>query len=779
MIALAWTSISNAAPATYAFTVDEDNLNGAPDYSWLNTSLEASDRIVVHGGTFRTIGADGLAGTSDDRRVRIYGINLSFSANFPKLQDAPRIARRLRKLGINAVRLHHLDTAPGEATDPPRSILTPGPYPSFNTEAVARLRHFISALAREGIYVNLNLHVGYRFRPDIDGVPPFKANDLVRPLNTPIIVYDEQSIALQEIYARELIRRLDLNRSPALAMVEINNESSLLASWQEPGEWGDAVPEAYQPALLQKWNEWLVRRYGSREAACKAWQDCPGGSASSLLPLLAPADTGQPSSLANELIRKVTRKLSTLSPSLSGNREALDRVPATGKQRRLRDFLMFLADTDRAYFDRLARVVRQEAGEQVPVTGTQMSYGNALNLASHRDMDYIDAHFYVDHPHFPQGLANDRNWRVWDTSLTGSQMRRLLDIALMRDMRKPFVVSEYNQPFPNRQGAEILPIMATLAARQDWDGLFFFDYGDIFDTTSGAPGNFALRGDWGKYVQFGQSAWMFRTGAIPALGHDRSLSLDTEALAGIAASRASAPLQAYARVLGNIGVETLWQGRLGMTVSASAATPRPDTDTDPSSVDDIASYDPEQKTFTLRAPRAWALAGLGIAAGNDTSSLRALVDVTEAFPFSILLTPLDNEEISRSRALLLSLGSGTVGSQPGSVPPRPKRWIRHPAGSYSWTLEPDPNHPGSLSGSRYATPPAWLTTAPVHLRWATHARKITVYPLDGRGQRLPPLEPERARVEAGFVELDLRQAPEHASPWYEIIARDQAADSRR
>lgn len=770
-----------AQPHPYMFAVDEDNLAGAPDYSALNAPLREQDRIVVHNGTFRTVGADGLPGTDDDARIRLYGINLSFRANFPAPRDAARIARRLRKLGVNAVRLHHLDTAPGDATNPPRSVLTLGPYPSFNAEAVSRLRHFIEALTSEGIYINLNLHVGYRFRPEVDGVPPFNADTLVRPLNTPMIVYDEKSIALQETYARELIRRLGLARSAALAMVEINNEASLLASWQEPGEWNDAIPEAYRPELRRKWNEWLTRHYGSRDAACAAWLGCPTDDATDL-PLLAPVDAQQPSSLASDLVRRAIRKFSELSRQTLGSRNPLGHEPATGKQRRLRDFLMFLADMDRAYFDRLARVVHREAGEQVPVTGTQMSYGNALNLVSHRDMDYIDAHFYIDHPHFPEGLANDRNWRVWDTSLTGSQMHRLLEIALMRDLRKPFVVSEYNQPFPNRQGAEILPVMAAVAARQDWDGLFFYDYGDIFDKTAGAPGNFALRGDWGKYVQFGQSAWMFRTGAVPPLARERGLSLDDEALAGIAASQAQAPLQAYAEAHQGVDAETLWQARLGIAAADAnlPAARRPKgANLSPDDDSNAVGYDPVRKLFALRAPRAWGLAGRGAAAWTDTAPLQVRIDANEPLPFSILMTPLDGKEIARSSALLLTLGGGTVGSQPGSVPPRPKRWIPHPAGSYSWTLEPDPAHPRTISGSRYATPPAWLTATPMRLRWATPIPAVTVYPLDGQGKRLPPLPPKDATIERGILQLNLRQQSGHASPWYEIIARDRAADGKR
>ncbi|HVZ27649.1 MAG TPA: hypothetical protein VG798_03250, partial [Rhizomicrobium sp.] len=39
---------------------------------------------------------------------------------------------------------------------------------------------------------------------------------------------------------------------------------------------------------------------------------------------------------------------------------------------------------------------------------------------------------------------------------------------------KPFITSEDNEPFPNDYAAEMIPIMASYAALQDWDGVFFY-----------------------------------------------------------------------------------------------------------------------------------------------------------------------------------------------------------------------------------------------------------------------------------------------------------------
>jgi hypothetical protein len=68
--------------------------------------------------------------------VRFFGANLAFGASFPEPQDAARIAKRLRRLGVNLVRLHHMDTSPDSNPETARSILTTGPYPTLNPVAV-------------------------------------------------------------------------------------------------------------------------------------------------------------------------------------------------------------------------------------------------------------------------------------------------------------------------------------------------------------------------------------------------------------------------------------------------------------------------------------------------------------------------------------------------------------------------------------------------------------------------------------------------------------------
>ena len=122
----------------FPFTIDQDSLTGAPDFSFLNSPLTPADRLTVRDGHFYAAG----------QRVRLFGANIAFGGNFPEPADATRIAKRLRRLGFNLVRLHHMDSSPDRDPNNANSLLTTGPYPTLNPVSVARLRGFLDALGR-------------------------------------------------------------------------------------------------------------------------------------------------------------------------------------------------------------------------------------------------------------------------------------------------------------------------------------------------------------------------------------------------------------------------------------------------------------------------------------------------------------------------------------------------------------------------------------------------------------------------------------------------------
>jgi hypothetical protein len=97
-------------------------------------------------------------------------------------------------------------------------------------------------------------------------------------------------------------------------------------------------------------------------------------------------------------------------------------------------------------------------------------------LALNREqLDYVDNHFYWDHPIFLQNAwqlpSRGGNWGGMATFEQGGGIRNM---ALTRLAGKPFTVSEVNMSAPNRFRAEGGLLVAAMAARQDWDAVWRF-----------------------------------------------------------------------------------------------------------------------------------------------------------------------------------------------------------------------------------------------------------------------------------------------------------------
>jgi hypothetical protein len=208
------------------------------------------------------------------KRIRFFGTNCVADGAFPAQQDVWFIAGRLRKMGYNLVRMHHLDngwTSTGSmfAGAPSTRSLDPGNLDKFE--------RFVAELKANGIYVNVNLHVGRTFTK-ADGVPDA---DSLKDFAKGYTFFDPLLIALQKEYARELLTHpnpytgLPLVSDPVMGMVETTNENSLYFLWRNgalrPYAAGGILPVRHQHLLDSLWGVYLRQRYGTTAALLSAW----------------------------------------------------------------------------------------------------------------------------------------------------------------------------------------------------------------------------------------------------------------------------------------------------------------------------------------------------------------------------------------------------------------------------------------------------------------------------------------------------------------------------
>lgn len=763
----------------YPFQVDEDAVSGIADFSLMNHPLTMADRLFVKSAHFYRVGEDLQASSADDERVRLFGINLSAAANFPKQEDAVQIAKKLRRAGFNAVRLHHLDSILSDSESQPRGLLTHGAYPSFNKVALARLITLIDAFRNQGLYINVNLHVGYAFRPGIDAVPELQQAEAMPFASQPLQLFEPHMIALQQEYVSQLLRNLNLKNDPVLAMIEISNESSLIGAWQR-GQL-DILKGAYRKILESQWQQWVNHQYGSTQNACHVWKTCSIDTNGAQMVLSSESQVLEFGegwrAVAQRFARKVLTHFDVKLPKFLIQHF---QTHQQGPGRRVLDFMQFLSEKDREYLETMRKTIRAEVGDLVPIAGTQMYFGGALNSDAQHAMDYVDEHVYVDHYDFPHAAWATNDWRIRNASSLREGWQSLLQTAFYRDAKKPFVVSEFNQPYPNQQGAEILPVLTAIASAQDWDGLFFFQYIDG-DTWQALPSSFGLSGNWGQWVTTGISASMFRNFQIrrlPAILTVTTTPAQRKMMAGL---RDNVSGLGYRDFLGNcygVQYQHAFEFRVAVTNDTtesardscdSSGFRLPEMTINQLAPGDQLQYDSSGPWLTANTQYSAMFVGRR-SEGSEALSKKTLMPKFDADSrqFGVLmLTSRDALPLSSSKRVLLTLSGATVGSQPGVFPYRAKRLISYPGQNGWWTLEPDSATASQPSGSRDATGPVWLERIGLQFFYASHAKSMSIYPLDASGNRMSAIDNRWIEKKNDGFSIHLNQA----SPWFEIVLK--------
>ncbi|MCG9895305.1 MAG: carbohydrate binding domain-containing protein [Fimbriimonadaceae bacterium] len=241
---------------------------GAADASFLNpVPAGANGWIVTRNGRF--------VESKTGRRVRFFGTNVTGHSVFPEKQDAEKIARRMKTLGINLVRFHHMNN--GWALDG-GTIWKPGrTFIEIDPVQLDKLDYFIAALKRNGIYSNINLQTAREYIPEL-GLPA-TVRDIQQNFGKKVDIFHPRMIELQKEYAKELLDRvnpytkLKYKDDPALLKIEVNNENSLVG-WpgESPGAGLEALPSPFKETLLDLWMDWVSVRYKTDSALAQAWR---------------------------------------------------------------------------------------------------------------------------------------------------------------------------------------------------------------------------------------------------------------------------------------------------------------------------------------------------------------------------------------------------------------------------------------------------------------------------------------------------------------------------
>jgi hypothetical protein len=306
---------------------------------------------------------------------------------------------------------------------------------------------------------------------------------------------------------------------------------------------------------------------------------------------------------------------------------------------------------------------------------------------------------------------------------------------------------------------------------------FAYSHGRNWD--DGVPNGFNINGDWTKFPMIGQSAWLFRTGAVRPGAARLSAPVTAEQRIEAAAAKQSPS----AWVAAHLGIprETAFTRAVELAKDSTAALPA--SATNPPAAPYVADggelvFDKAAKRLLINAPAAVGIFGnVGAKATAGPVDFELAPSAREFA--SVLLTPLDHRPVTYSARLLLSLPGYSLRAlpdagnrQPQSAAAQPQTLKNYPNTTDWWTLDPangpNPAKPsGDMNGGWR---PTFMERVEAYLTLRTEAGAVAVYALDGAGDvaaRLPATEVER--VEDGF-RIHLNGDGQAQSPWFVITA---------
>jgi len=399
-------------------------------------------------------------------------------------------------------------------------------------------------------------------------------------------------------------------------------------------------------------------------------------------------------------------------------------------------------------------VVHAAASKTVPIAGTQVEFGGPLTFDSHDGLDYHDDHFYIDHYNFPNQRWDGRDWRIRESSGAASGFLVYLHKAFARQAGKPYTVSEFNEAFPNRQGAELDPTFAAFAALQDWDGLMHFAYEHGREWDRKGPSGFNLNGDVTKLAAFAQTGWMYRTGAIEPARHELKIAMPKEMRMKATAERQQFNLAKFFETNG-VNPNVAFQHRVAIDTSATGPmkidAPLPPYRADTGEL----AYDGKRQLFLISASKAAGVFGFAGYESVQAGPFEYRLDKTARGFIAFLATSLDGKPLAAAERMLITNPGATRGTTD---------FIHYPDTTDWWTLAPEPGS-GKPSGP-YSIPQTvpLMERNDATLTLRSTAKSLTVYPLDAKGAR-------GKGVAAGKSPSGFRIRLDAQTPWYEVASK--------
>ena len=534
---------------------------------------------------------------------RFYGVNVCGDANTPDYETAQAFARRLARVGYNAFRFHHHE-----------SSLVQKDGVTLDEEKMKRFDGLVAAFIENGIYMTTDLFVSRRpitYRSigiDMDGVVQMgEFKELVQAHEGAFQNYLQ--FARNFLGHRNVYTGRTLAEEPAMGWLSFVNEGNL-------GNHGMGTMDKF-PIFRERWQAWLAERKS-----------------------VDPVTFGKiPDTLPKDL----------------GNRS----------DPHVQAYALFLQHLETQFAARVTKFLREEMKCRALTTNmNNWHYPAVYQLPRANSYDYVDDHFYVDHPSFlvnrwalPSRCPNVNPMLGPNMGAQGLVMRRILD--------RPFTITEYNYSGPGRFRGVGGIACGTAAALQDWSGLWRFAWSHGIQGVKGpkSMSYFDMSGDPLGLASERASICLFLRRDLEPLKKTYALVLPPKDLASMGASpmmATSFPWLSWYAKTGNIVADAApagatWSSRYPDCLSAKSADvrqtvlPGATAEAMPVAGDGAVQIDSETGMFLLKTARTCG----GFAEGGVivADALTADLGSTAA---TLWASSLDGKPIRESDHLLVT-----------------------------------------------------------------------------------------------------------------------------
>ena len=620
---------------TYAFTVSADEplvaksieptvIARGPDWIPLNyrKEIEAGSALDFSGmgftdapsgkyGWMRNAGGHFEFEGRPGRPVRLYGVNLCGTANFVSHEEAEMMVTRFKRLGYNAIRFHHHDsgTVKGSADG-----LT------LSEENMDKFDYLLASAIREGFYLTTDLfvsrnhvikwrHIGV----DRDGLVDMQ---LFKAL---CAVY-EPAFENWCAYARNFLAHVNpytgraYKDEPALPLISLINEGGLFMGWGRE--------TAKDERIRAAWKKWVLEKRAA-------------------------------------------------DPSFYPSADPENPPKSAWSSESGAAFALFMGELEAKMVARMKAFLRGIGCKALLTNDNCGPHFAPLQEAS-GEYDYVDDHFYVDHPQFLE-----TRWRL--PSRCGNRNPILVRglppcrLGFTRMADKPFTVTEWNFSGPGMFRGVGGILTGAMAALQDWDGLWRFAYSHsregILENPSHSPDYFNLGTDPLGQASDRASICLFLRGDIAPIAAGQGVSLlITPASRQPADGKPLAASPSWSDAAWNMRVSSCLapQGAGGLRVIPREQAEEPAVTNWAQTVaaNPALGFDREKGAFTIDTPRT-----CGGFAPDGTIAAGPLVATLGGTAATVWASSLDVAPVASSRRILLThltdvQGEGTKFADP-------------------------------------------------------------------------------------------------------------------